>query len=74
MQQRSQSVELTADGEVKAVERRFEGLIGTTRRMWKREGLRGFGRGLIPNTIRVAPSSAITFVVYEAVVDWLQIR
>jgi hypothetical protein len=29
------------------------------------EGIRGFFRGVGPNALKVAPSAAITFVVYE---------
>jgi hypothetical protein len=31
------------------------------------EGLRGFYKGLVPNLYRVAPSSALTLVIYEKV-------
>jgi hypothetical protein len=29
------------------------------------DGLRGFFRGVLPNALKVAPSAAITFFVYE---------
>jgi solute carrier family 25 phosphate transporter 23/24/25/41 len=29
------------------------------------EGVRGFFRGLVPNCMKVAPSAAVTFLVYE---------
>jgi solute carrier family 25 folate transporter 32 len=35
------------------------------------EGVGGLYKGLVPNTLRVLPSSAITFMVYEAVTKWL---
>jgi len=31
----------------------------------REEGVRGFFRGLLPTALRVAPASALTFVVYE---------
>lgn len=31
----------------------------------RREGLKGFFRGLVANCIKVAPSAAVTFLVYE---------
>jgi len=71
MQQRSESLELTATGEIAAVKREYAGITETARRMWQREGFYGFFKGLIPNAIRVAPGAAVTFVVYESVIDWL---
>jgi solute carrier family 25 folate transporter 32 len=35
---------------------------------WTREGWRGFYRGLVPQLIKTAPSSAITFLIYETVI------
>lgn len=34
---------------------------------FRREGVRGFYKGLLPNLIRVTPATALTFVVYENV-------
>ncbi|CAB9499707.1 dinucleotide transporter 2, mitochondrial [Seminavis robusta] len=72
LQQRSESLEITADGDIKAVRREYQGVIKSIRRMWQREGIAGFFRGCIPNAIRVAPGAAITFLVYESVIDLLQ--
>ena len=33
--------------------------------VWRREGLRGFYKGLGPNLLRVLPSTWVTFLVYE---------
>jgi hypothetical protein len=71
LQQRSHSLELTVDGEVEAVKREYMGMISTARKMWQREGFSGYYKGMVPNAIRVAPGAAITFVVYESVLDWL---
>lgn len=71
MQQRTESIELTAEGEVKVVRREYRGMIATAKRIWQREGINGFFKGIIPNSIRVAPGAAITFVVYESVMDLL---
>ena len=71
MQQRSEFVELTSDGDVRVVKRRYLGFLVTMRRIWTKEGMAGFFRGCIPNAVRVAPSAAVTFVVYEAVLDFL---
>jgi hypothetical protein len=35
------------------------------------EGVYGFFRGLVPNCLRVAPASAITFLVYEELLKLL---
>lgn len=71
MQQRADTLELQADGELRAVRREYSGLAVTLRRMWQAEGIRGFFKGCIPNALRVAPGAAITFVVYETVLDFL---
>jgi solute carrier family 25 folate transporter 32 len=71
MQQRSDALELTVDGEVRAVKRHYQGLTDTCKRILQQEGVRGMFKGLIPNAVRVAPGAAITFVVYEGMMDWL---
>ncbi|GFR46333.1 hypothetical protein Agub_g7902 [Astrephomene gubernaculifera] len=38
---------------------------------WQREGLRGFYKGLGPALLRVMPQSAVTLLVYEHVLRWL---
>jgi solute carrier family 25 folate transporter 32 len=48
-----------------ASERVYDGVVATTKEVVKREGLGGFYKGLVPNLIRVVPSSAITLAVYE---------
>lgn len=72
LQQRSESVEITPEGNVRPVLRKYSGVMKSIRRMWKREGIAGFFRGCIPNAIRVAPGAAITFLVYESVMDLLR--
>ena len=37
--------------------------------IWIKEGINGFWRGSLPLTLRVIPSSAVLFVVYEKVLD-----
>ncbi|GAX14431.1 solute carrier family 25 (mitochondrial folate transporter), member 32 [Fistulifera solaris] len=71
LQQRSQSLELMANGEIKAVRREYVGMLATGRHLWQREGFIGFFKGAIPNALRVAPGAAVTFVVYESVLDFL---
>jgi solute carrier family 25 (mitochondrial folate transporter), member 32 len=36
-----------------------------------REGVGGLYRGLLPNVLRVMPQSALTFMVYETVMNQL---
>jgi solute carrier family 25 (mitochondrial folate transporter), member 32 len=71
LQQRSEQVELTPEGDVRVVKREYRGIVKTVRRIFEKEGLWGFFKGAIPNAIRVAPSAAITFVTYESVMDAL---
>jgi solute carrier family 25 (mitochondrial folate transporter), member 32 len=71
MQQRSEVVELTADGEVRVVKREYPGIQAASKRILEKEGPTGFFKGCLPNAVRVAPSAAVTFLVYEAVMDFL---
>jgi len=72
MQQRMDTIELTPEGEIKPVKRDYRRIADTVGGILRREGVSGFFKGIIPNAIRVAPNAAITFVVYEAVMDSLQ--
>jgi solute carrier family 25 folate transporter 32 len=71
LQQRSEIVELTSDGEVRVVKREYPGIRAALKRILEKEGPTGFFKGCIPNAVRVAPSAAVTFLVYEAVMDVL---
>lgn len=72
MQQRSDALEFTAEGEVRVVKREYGGLVTTVKSMFLKEGgIRPFFSGALPNALRVAPGAAITFLVYEAVMDYL---
>ncbi|XP_034980437.2 mitochondrial folate transporter/carrier [Zootoca vivipara] len=46
---------------------RYSGLVDVIRRTWRKEGVHGFYKGIIPNVLRVTPACCITFVVYEKV-------
>eukprot|EP00978_Attheya_sp_CCMP212_P004548 scaffold9919_cov55-Attheya_sp.AAC.2 len=72
LQQRSEAIEISEAGEVRVVKREYAGVMDCAKRIWKREGITGFFKGNIPNAIRVAPSAAITFVVYETTMDFLR--
>lgn len=41
------------------------GIAAIVRDVWRREGLRGFWKGITPRVARVAPGQAVTFTVYE---------
>jgi solute carrier family 25 folate transporter 32 len=41
------------------------GMLRTLQQLLAREGLRGLYKGWVPNVMRVLPSSALTFLVYE---------
>jgi solute carrier family 25 folate transporter 32 len=71
LQQRNETAEIMASGEVEIVKRHYNGVVDCIVKIWKNEGILGFFKGSIPNALRVAPSAAITFVVYEAVTDFL---
>jgi solute carrier family 25 (mitochondrial folate transporter), member 32 len=73
MQQPTSSIELTNTGDVRVVNRNYyTGTVATVSKIWQQEGLSGFFKGAVPNAIRVAPSAAVTFVVYETVMDILK--
>ena len=38
----------------------------------RKEGLRGFYKGMVPNLMRTMPQSAVTFVVYEGILGALK--
>ena len=38
----------------------------------RHEGLRGYFKGLVPHSLRVAPSAALTFLVYEECLKFLK--
>jgi len=71
LQQRNQSVELTEAGDLAVVRREYGGVADCVARIFRNEGPVGFFKGCIPNAVRVAPSAAITFVMYETVMDML---
>ena len=73
MQQREQALELTKTGEVKQVSREYAGFLTTLTRMYRQEGWQSFFRGCLPNALRVAPGAAVTFVVYEGTMDYLEL-
>ncbi|XP_056650079.1 mitochondrial folate transporter/carrier-like isoform X1 [Monodelphis domestica] len=49
----------------------YQGIRHVIRRTWKKEGIQGFYKGIVPNLITVTPACCITFVVYENVSQFL---
>ncbi|XP_050017619.1 solute carrier family 25 member 32 [Alexandromys fortis] len=45
----------------------YGGVMDVIIKTWRKEGIRGFYKGIAPNLIRVTPACCITFVVYENV-------
>jgi solute carrier family 25 folate transporter 32 len=71
LQQRADAVDISQEGEIRVRRREYKGVVDCVSRIWRNEGALGFFKGCVPNALRVAPSSAITFVVYETVMDAL---
>ncbi|CAL5218643.1 g345 [Coccomyxa viridis] len=51
---------------------RYESSWRSVQVILRREGIRGLYKGLVPNVLRVMPQSAITFLVYEKVMQLLE--
>jgi solute carrier family 25 folate transporter 32 len=51
--------------------REYGGVFDCVSKVLENEGIGGFFKGCLTNAVRVAPSAAITFVVYEWVLDML---
>jgi len=50
---------------------KYSGVRDVVAQVWKREGLGGFYKGVVPNIVRVLPSTCVTFLVYENVKFYL---
>lgn len=44
------------------------------RTIWAKEGLKGFYRGWLANTLKVVPQNSIRFVAYEAIKGFFGIK
>ncbi|XP_019383594.1 PREDICTED: mitochondrial folate transporter/carrier isoform X1 [Gavialis gangeticus] len=49
----------------------YSGVVDVIRRTWRKEGVQGFYKGIVPNVIRVTPACCITFAMYENVSSFL---
>ena len=52
----------------------YNNMLDALQTMWRTEGVRGFYRGWVANTLKVAPMSAIRFVSYEALKNLLGVQ
>lgn len=50
---------------------KYTGLVQCFRLIWKEEGMAALYGGLVPHMLRVVPSAAIMFGVYESVLRLL---
>ncbi len=48
-----------------------QNLVNTALQIFKKEGMLGFYKGMVPNLLRMVPSTSMTFVVYEKVKEAL---
>lgn len=53
-------------------ELKYSGFVSTLRLTIQREGISGLYKGLAPNLVRVMPQSAVTFLMYEAVMNMIE--
>jgi len=56
----------------KQVDGKYQGMLDVISKIWRGEGWKGFYRGLTPMLIKTAPSSAMTFLIYETTIKLLQ--
>ncbi|XP_063306355.1 solute carrier family 25 member 32 [Pelobates fuscus] len=50
---------------------KYNGVMDVISRTWRKEGVHGFYKGLVPNILKVTPACCITFVVFEKVSHFL---
>ncbi|KAH6622098.1 solute carrier family 25 protein [Boeremia exigua] len=50
---------------------RYSGVVDVLRQTYRNEGVWAFYKGVVPNTLRVVPTTVVTFLVYENVKVWL---
>lgn len=50
----------------------YRNMFDALQRILQLEGWAGLYKGIVPSTVKAAPASAVTFVAYEYVSDWLE--
>lgn len=51
---------------------KYSGTLDCIQKIWRQDRIAGFFRGVVPNALKVAPSSALTFLVYEEALHMLK--
>lgn len=54
--------------------RMYRNMIDALYKIGVKEGFRGLYKGVLPSVIKAAPSAAITFMMYELVIQWLYLQ
>ncbi|KAJ7980250.1 Mitochondrial carrier protein [Quillaja saponaria] len=52
--------------------RAYKNMFDAISRILQSEGWAGLYKGIVPSTVKAAPTSAVTFVAYELTFDWLE--
>lgn len=59
---------------LQAIDDKSIGFNTLRRQIYNTHGLIGFYRGFVPNLIKVAPANAITYIVYEQIRQFLNVK
>lgn len=46
-------------------------MVRTFVQVYREEGIRAFGQGLMPRILRIAPAGAVQFYVFQKVQSWI---
>ncbi|KAI8527693.1 hypothetical protein RHMOL_Rhmol12G0094900 [Rhododendron molle] len=63
---------LQEQGQARNSEVRYDGVIDCVKKVFEKEGIRGFYRGCATNLLRTTPSAVITFTSYEMIHRFLE--
>ncbi|XP_008243273.1 PREDICTED: nicotinamide adenine dinucleotide transporter 2, mitochondrial [Prunus mume] len=63
---------LQEQGQARHIEAQYAGVIDCTKKVFQKEGLRGFYNGCATNLLRTTPSAVITFTSYEMIDRFLR--
>lgn len=59
-------------GQVRNAVVRYDGVVDCVKKVFEKEGIRGFYRGCATNLLRTTPSAVITFTSYEMIHRFLE--
>ncbi|KAF7124882.1 hypothetical protein RHSIM_Rhsim12G0085800 [Rhododendron simsii] len=63
---------LQEQGQARNSEVRYDGVIDCVKKVYEKDGIRGFYRGCATNLLRTTPSAVITFTSYEMILRFLK--